>query len=61
MSKKYIPDSKVAERYRVHPCTVDRWEKDPTLNFPKALKIRNRKYRDEAELDSWDIMNSERP
>jgi hypothetical protein len=59
MSKSYIPDAKVAKRYSVHPCTIDRWERDPKLNFPKAVRIRNRKYRDQAELDAWDLMHSD--
>jgi hypothetical protein len=59
MAKNYLPDSKVAARYNVHPCTIDRWERDPKLGFPKAIKIRNRKYRDSEALDRWDSRNSE--
>ena len=34
--------------------TLRRWDADPRLSFPRPLKIRNRKYRDEAELDAFD-------
>ena len=31
-----------------------RWDHDPDLNFPKPIRIRSRKYRDERELDAFD-------
>ena len=34
--------------------TLRRWDADPTLDFPRPIRIRNRKYRDEAELDAFD-------
>jgi hypothetical protein len=52
---KYLPDAIVArKRYRVHPTTIWRWDRDPSLNFPPPLKINKRKYRDVAALDAWD-------
>ena len=61
MSKRLIPDSHVAERYGVHVCTLTRWERDPHLDFPKAIKIRGRNYRDEAQLDAFDEAQQAKP
>jgi hypothetical protein len=33
-----------------------RWEIDPTLNFPKPIKIKRRKYWYEDELDEFDAV-----
>jgi hypothetical protein len=55
---KLLPDPKVAARYDVHTRTIKRWDKNPALNFPPAIKINDRSYRDVAQLDSWDLQNS---
>ena len=52
--KRLLPERKVCERYGVTPITLRRWDQDPRLNFPKALVIRKRKYRDADELDAFD-------
>jgi hypothetical protein len=52
--KKLLPDTKVRERYGACAMTLRRWEQDDRLRFPKAVKIRQRKYRDESELDAFD-------
>jgi hypothetical protein len=55
VSRRLIPDRIVwKERYRVSRMTGYRWDKDPDLNFPKPIRIRKRKYRDEDELDAFD-------
>jgi predicted DNA-binding transcriptional regulator AlpA len=51
---RLLPDSKVAARYGISHMTLWRWDRDPTLNFPKPVRIRGRKYRDEGELDAFD-------
>ena len=53
-AKKLLPDPKVCERYNVTPMTLWRWDHDPDLNFPKPIRIRSRKYRDERELEAFD-------
>ena len=53
-AKEDCPDHKVCERYCVSPMTLWRWDRDPQLNFPKAIRIRGRKYRDQGELDAFD-------
>ena len=53
-TKKLLPDARVRERYGVCDMTLRRWDADPTLDFPRPIRIRKRKYRDEAELDAFD-------
>jgi predicted DNA-binding transcriptional regulator AlpA len=52
--RRLIPDCRVRERYSISVMTLWRWDRDPNLNFPKAIHIRGRKYRDESELDAFD-------
>jgi hypothetical protein len=52
--KKLIPDPLVCARYGICPMTLYRWDADPSLGFPRPLRIRKRKYRDEDELDAFD-------
>jgi DNA-binding transcriptional MerR regulator len=49
-----IPDPKVAKRFNVHPITIRRWEENPKLGFPEAVRINNRKYRRRRELVAWE-------
>jgi hypothetical protein len=59
---KYKPDTQVArERYSVHPTTLWRWDRDPTLGFPPPIRINNRKYRDVEALDAWDRIRAAEP
>jgi hypothetical protein len=57
---KLLPDPKVAARYQVHTRTIKRWDKNPALNFPPAIRINDRSYRDVAGLDAWDRENARR-
>jgi predicted DNA-binding transcriptional regulator AlpA len=52
--KRLLPDHKVLDRYSISPMTLWRWDRDPGLNFPKPIRIRGRKYRDESELNAFD-------
>jgi predicted DNA-binding transcriptional regulator AlpA len=52
--KRLLPDNKVCDRYSISAMTLWRWDRDPSLNFPRAIRIRGRKYRDEAELNAFD-------
>ena len=47
--KRLLPDPIVCRRYGVSAMTIWRWEHDPQLDFPKAIRIRRRKYRDESD------------
>lgn len=53
-TKRYIPDREVAARYGVSAMTLWRWDRDPSLAFPRPLRINRRKYRDEDELVAWE-------
>jgi predicted DNA-binding transcriptional regulator AlpA len=57
--KRLLPDPIVCRRYGVSAMTIWRWEHDPQLDFPKAIRIRRRKYRDESELDAFDARQAE--
>jgi hypothetical protein len=53
--RRLIPDPQVCrDRYHIHSSTLRNWDCDPLMGFPKAVRIRNRKYRDERELDEFD-------
>jgi hypothetical protein len=51
---KFLPRNWTANRYGVSKKTIERWEGDPALGFPKALVRNGRKYDNVAELDRWD-------
>jgi hypothetical protein len=55
-----LPTRLVSARYNISDRTVARWERDPNLNFPKALIINKRKYFAEDELTAWDRANASR-
>jgi len=52
-AQKLIPDPQVARDLGRGLRTLDRWDRNPELGFPKAIKINNRKYRDAEELAAW--------
>jgi predicted DNA-binding transcriptional regulator AlpA len=52
--RRLVPDPQVCRRYGVHTSTLYNWDHDPMLGFPKPIRIRNRKFRDEDELDEFD-------
>jgi hypothetical protein len=35
--------------------TVFRWERNPNLNFPKAVRINNRRYWRLADVEFWEL------
>jgi hypothetical protein len=52
--RQLVPDAEVCRRYRIHTSTLRNWDLNPELNFPKPIRINNRKFRDEAELAEFD-------
>ena len=50
----YLPARKVRERYDVSDMTLWRWLKDPDLNFPKPMRINNRRLWNNGHLDAFD-------
>ena len=53
-SSDLLPDPLVAERYKVTPRTLHRWDRQSDLGFPQPLLINGRKYRRLAQLESWE-------
>ena len=52
--RRLVPDPQVCARYGVHPSTLYNWDHDPKFGFPKPIRIKNRKFRDEDELHEFD-------
>jgi len=51
----FLSKAGVARRYNVTPRTVDRWKKNPRLQFPPPdLVINDREYRQIETLESWE-------
>jgi hypothetical protein len=48
------PRRKTAERYGRSVRTIERWEEDSDLGFPRSVLIRDRRYDDTDQLDAWD-------
>jgi hypothetical protein len=49
--------SRSAQSRRYNDCsvkTIERWGKDPKLNFPPEYDINGRKYRKLSELEAWE-------
>jgi hypothetical protein len=49
-----LPTVKVAARYGVTTRSIERWEEDPELRFPRPLRINQRKYWSLTALESWE-------
>jgi hypothetical protein len=52
--RRLLPDPEVCDRYGIHPSTLRNWDLNSALNFPKPIRINNRKFRDEEELNRFD-------
>jgi hypothetical protein len=54
VSTERLPTGAVAQRYGVSVRCVDRWWKDPDLNFPQPIFIKERKYWAVTDLEIWE-------
>jgi predicted DNA-binding transcriptional regulator AlpA len=52
--RKLLGIRAVMDRYSSSDRTIDRWVADPKLGFPKPLRIRRRRFWQEAALDEFD-------
>jgi hypothetical protein len=52
--ERLVPTRGVLSRYQIVDRTLDRWLESPTLNFPKPVIIRRRKYWQLGELVAWE-------
>ncbi len=48
-----VPDPQVWREFGVSETTGWRWDHDPELGFPPAIKIRNRNYRSRRQLEEF--------
>src|SRR5262249_21672846 len=48
-----IPDPVVCAEFGVTAMTLWRWTRDPDLNFPPAIAIRNRNFRSRKQLETF--------
>ena len=51
---QWVPKPRVAKRYHSCAKTIDRWEDDPKLGFPKSIAINRRRYWRLSELQDWE-------
>jgi hypothetical protein len=50
----WLTGAQVNERYSISPMTRYRWERNPGLDFPTAMKINRRKFWQLALLEGWE-------
>jgi hypothetical protein len=50
----WLTGSQVNQRYSITPMTRYRWERDPDLAFPDAMKINRRSFWSLAALELWE-------
>jgi hypothetical protein len=48
-----VPDPVVCREFGVTPMTLYRWSHDPELNFPPAVKIKERNFRVRRLLETF--------
>jgi hypothetical protein len=54
LDDEFLPKRATAERYKVCIRTIDRWERDTNLGFPKSIVIRKRRYHRLRELIEYE-------
>jgi hypothetical protein len=52
-ARQLVPDATVRAEFGVSSMTIFRWDADATLGFPRAVVIRNKKYRFRDELEAF--------
>ena len=50
----WLTGVQVNQRYSISPMTRYRWERDPALDFPNAMKINRRSFWSLAALELWE-------
>jgi hypothetical protein len=51
--RELVPDWVMQREFNVSPMTIFRWDADPALGFPRAVVIRDKKYRFRHELEAF--------
>lgn len=58
--EELVPDPQVWLEFGVCSMTGYRWSRDPELDFPRAVKIRNRNYRARRALEDFKVRMAQR-
>jgi predicted DNA-binding transcriptional regulator AlpA len=53
-SSVYLPAKAVCDRYQITDRTLDRWLADPAMEFPRPMRVNNRRYFADAALVRWE-------
>jgi transposase-like protein len=53
VSDQFVPDPQVCREFSITSTTLWRWDRDPDLNFPPVVKIRNGKFRSRRQFDEF--------
>jgi hypothetical protein len=48
-----VPDPQVQREFGINKMTLHRWTKDPALDFPTKIKIRDRNFRSRRQLEAF--------
>jgi hypothetical protein len=48
-----VPGPQVQREFAVTATTIWRWDRDPNLGFPPAIKINGRTYRSRQQLEAF--------
>jgi predicted DNA-binding transcriptional regulator AlpA len=48
-----VPGRQVQREFAVSATTIWRWDRDPNLGFPPAIKINGRSYRSRQQLEAF--------
>jgi hypothetical protein len=50
---EFVPDPQIQREFGVSAMTLWRWDRDPALMFPPAVKIRGRNFRSRRQLEEF--------
>jgi predicted DNA-binding transcriptional regulator AlpA len=60
-NEEFVPSGQLrAELGGISDMTLWRWLKDPKLNFPQPVQIRNRRYWRRSEINGWKVARSQK-
>ena len=54
----YLTAAHICDRYKISATSLWRYERDPSLGFPKPFVVKRRKLYDEAAVEEWERKRS---
>lgn len=51
--EKMLTSKEVASRIGITTMTIERWMRDPTVEFPKPRQVKRLRFWSESEIASW--------